>query len=57
LTELCDDGSDPEHKRYVTKEKNKDQSLNLRTAMKTQKVVQEFVNKCREVLAIVRDEA
>jgi hypothetical protein len=31
LNEFCDDGSDPETKVYVTKEKNKDQSKNLKS--------------------------
>jgi hypothetical protein len=56
ISELCDDGSDPECKLYVTAEKTKDQGLKFRkdyAALKTEKAI---VEKCREILSIIREE-
>ena len=55
LSDLCDDGSDPEDKLYVKKE-GKEKGLKFRQEVSEQKVIKQIVEKCRDVLAIARDE-
>ena len=55
LSDLCDDGSDPEDKLFITKE-GKEKGIKFRQEAKEQKVIRQIVEKCREVLAIARDE-
>ncbi len=55
LSDLCDDGSDPEEKLYITKE-GKEKGLKFRQEVSEQKVIKQIVEKCRDVLAIARDE-
>ena len=57
LTDFCDDGSDPEHKLFITKESDKGSGPKFRQEAAAQKLVAQIVEKSREVLAIVRDEA
>ena len=57
LSELCDDGSDPESKLFITKESSSGSGPKFRQEASADKLVKEVVDKCREVVAIVREEA
>lgn len=57
MSELCDDGSDPESKIFITKESSKGSGTKFRQEAAAEKLLKEVVDKCREVLALVREEA
>ena len=57
LEELCDDGSDPEAKLFITKEGGSLSGTKFRQEATSENLVAEVVERCREVLAQVRDEA
>lgn len=57
LTDLCDDGGDPEIKVDVTKEKAKDSGKILKKDLYSRGTIEEFISKCREVLGIIKEEA
>ncbi len=54
--ELCDDGDAPESKLFITKEGSQP-GTKFRQEALSEKLVDEVVERCREVLAIVREEA
>ena len=56
LEELCDDGSDPESKLFITKEGGQP-GTKFRQEATAEKLINEVVERCREALAIVREEA
>jgi hypothetical protein len=57
LSDLCDDGGDPESKIFVTKEGAKSTGTKFREEARNERLVMQVTEKCREVLNIVRDEA
>ena len=57
FTELCDDGDDPESKLFITKETSSGSGAKFRQEAAADKLFKEIADKCREVLAIVREEA
>lgn len=57
FTELCDDGDDPESKLFITKETSSGSGPKFRQEAAADKLFKEIAEKCREVLAIVREEA
>ncbi len=57
IEELCDDGSEPETKIFITKESPNGTGSKFRQEAASDKVVKEVVEKVREVLAIVREQA
>jgi len=57
IEELCDDGSDPQTRLYITKEGANSSGNKFRSEANSEKLIEEVVEKCREVLAMVRDEA
>ena len=57
LTELCDDGSDPEHKIYITKENGSGSGTRFRQEANDCKLALKLAERCREILNIVKDEA
>ncbi len=57
LTELCDDGSDPEHKIYIQKESSKGSGPKFREEARSERLAKQLTERCRDVLNIVRDEA
>ncbi|CDW91631.1 uncharacterized protein loc101207721 [Stylonychia lemnae] len=57
FTEFCDDGSDPEAQLFVTKEEGTDQGTKFKKEWNSQSVTNKVVEKCREILNIIRDEA
>lgn len=56
-SELCDDGSDPETKLFVTKENGKDQGTKFKQEMASEQVIDSVISRFREILGIIRDEA
>ena len=56
LKELCDDGSDPDQSLYITQENSKDKGIKFRTEVAEQKTIKQIIEKCREILNVVRDE-
>lgn len=57
LKELCDDGSDPEYRIKVAKDKGGDSAEKLKSEISSEDVINEIIEKCRAVLNIIRDEA
>ncbi len=53
LSDFCDDGSDPDFKLYVTKEKSPDQGLRFKKEFATKKIIKEFIAKCKEILTLI----
>ena len=57
LTELCDDGSEPEHKVFITKEAKSGSGPKFREEARSERVAKQLTERCREVLNVLRDEA
>lgn len=57
LSELCDDGGEPEVELSVPVKKDKDQATKLKAAVKSDGVVAEIIAKSREILNTIRDQA
>lgn len=56
LTDLCDDGSDPDHKLFITKESGKGSGPKFREEAKTERLAKQMSEKCREILNILKEE-
>ena len=56
LKDLCDDGSDPDCRLYVTKEKSKEATQKLKAEINSERVLTEVMGKCRELLQQLKDE-
>ena len=57
FTELCDDGDDPQSKLFITKEAQGGSGPKFRQEAASDKLFKEVADKCREILAIIREEA
>jgi len=57
LTELCDDGGEPEVELHVPEKKDKNHASKLKATIKSDGTIAEIIAKSREILNSIRDQA